>query len=286
MILKSAVIRFVPMQMRPIIHSLRAAFSGVHHVYQSLRLFGANASLVPPLDRMHDGPVGYDIFKENGDEFLRYYVQLCSLRPDEKILDVGSGIGRKTIPLTKYLNQQGRYEGIEIVKSGVDWCKDRITRRYPNFQFQLIDVFNTYYNPAGSIKASEYRFPFSEESFDLVVLASVFTHMLPHDISNYLQEVRRVLKNGGRCLISFFLLNLESLELLASGQSTLDLKQAGKAHYLVDPEVPEQTVGYDERFVLSLYSRCGLEIRQPVHYGSWCGRRQYLSYQDLIVAQR
>ena len=87
------------------------------------------------------------------------------------MLDVGSGIGRKTILLTDYLNHEGSYEGLDIVKTGIDWCTERITCKYPRFKFQLIDVLNQHYNPTGRYKASEYRFPFPDESFDSACFA-------------------------------------------------------------------------------------------------------------------
>ena len=120
------------------------------------------------------------------------------------MLAVGSGIGRKTFLLTDYLNHEGSYQGLDIVKTAIDWCTERITCKYPCFKFQLIDVFNQHYNPTGRYKASEYRFPFPDESFDFAVLCSVFTHMLAEDVEHYLCEVARVLKTGGRCPISFF----------------------------------------------------------------------------------
>src|ERR1019366_6571436 len=95
-------------------------------------------------------------FKHNGEEFLKIYRELCGLQPDEKMLDVGCGIGRKTVPLTQYLNKGAVYEGIDITKKGIDWCGQKITPRFPNFHFQLIDVYNKYYNPHGKYKASEY----------------------------------------------------------------------------------------------------------------------------------
>lgn len=127
---------------------------------------------------------------------------------------MGCGIGRKTIPLTKYLDKTGRYEGFDIIKTEVDLCKKRISTKYPNFHFQRVDIFNECYNPKGKYKASEFKFPFENEFFDFVVLGSIFTHMLPEDIENYLSEIARVLKKGGRFLITFFLLNKESLELI------------------------------------------------------------------------
>lgn len=249
-----------------------------------LARFGRQSSLVPPVQLMHDGPQSYKDFKQNGAEFLSHYVKLCGLQPDEHMLDVGSGIGRKTLPLVNYLSERGSYDGLELVKSGVDWCTEKYTSRYPNFRFQLIDVYNKLYNPEGKNRADEYRFPFPDEQFDFVVLNSVFTHMLARDVENYLGEVARVLKTGGRCFISFFLLNDESSSLIEQGRSTIELRhQRGSAHAVSD-ERPELAIGFDEEYVAGLYERFGLEIRRPIYSGSWCGRNEFVSYQDLIVA--
>jgi hypothetical protein len=52
----------------------------------------------------------------------------------------------------------------------------------------------------------------------------------------------------------------------------------------VSKDMPEMTVGYDESFVVELFDRYGLEIVRPIHYGSWSGRKDYLSFQNLLVA--
>lgn len=249
-----------------------------------LARFGRHATMVPPVALMHDGPQSYREFKQNGAEFLRYYVDLCGLRPDEKMLDVGSGIGRKTLPLVDYLNERGSYDGLELVKSGVDWCTEKYTHHYSNFRFHLIDVYNELYNPQGKYKATEYRFPFPSEQFDFVVLNSVFTHMVAEEVDHYLGEIVRVLKTGGRCLISFFLLNEESLALIARGKSTIDLRHELGPARVMSRERPELAIGFEEDYVTCVYEQLGLEIKRPIYYGSWCGRSEYLSYQDLIVA--
>src|SRR5260370_40357642 len=162
------------------------------------RVFGRDASMVPPTEMMFDGPVGYDLFKENGKEFLDYYINLGGLKPDERVMDLGSGIGRKTLPLVSYLSRSGSYEGVDIVAQGVKWCADHYTRRYPNFRFQLIDVYNQMYHPEGTQKAADYKFPFPADAFDFVVVNSVFTPMLEPEVKNYLSEIARMLKVGGR----------------------------------------------------------------------------------------
>jgi SAM-dependent methyltransferase len=233
---------------------------------------------------MFDGTASLAEFKANGEEFLHIYKNICGLEPDEQMLDVGSGIGRKTIPLTQYLSEGATYEGIDVKASGIEWCRRHITPRFPNFQFRQIDVSNRLYNPLGTGRPSDYRFPFADESFTFVVLGSVFTHMMPDDVEHYLSEVYRVLAPG-RCLISYFLLNEESRRLTDAGNSTLAFTDTGDGYATISREVPERAVAFEEDVVRSLYRNVGLEIVR-LDYGSWCGRENFLSYQDLILAAK
>jgi len=252
---------------------------------RKVRLFGTLAPLVPDVEAMFDGPPTLEEFKANGEEFLTIYREIAHLQPNERMLDVGCGIGRKTLPLTQYLNEHAAYQGIDITKAGVDWCRERITPKFPNFQFLHIDVYNKLYNPDGKSRPSEYRFPFVDKSFDFVMLGSVFTHMLPDDLENYLSNVRRVLTAKGRCLITYFLLNEESDRLITAGRSTLDLKHVFDEYRSVSLEKPELAVAFSETWIKGLYKKLGLRI-QRVDYGSWCGRVDYRSYQDLVLATR
>ena len=89
----------------------------------------------------------------------------------------------------------------------------------PNFDFTVVDIQNGAYNPTGKYKSSHFHFPYPDGSFDVVFLASLFTHMLPSDVKHYLHEIVRVLKPGGRSLITFFLLNEESSALIKEGKA-------------------------------------------------------------------
>lgn len=271
--------------------SAKQAIKGRFEAVYRSRLFGDLAPLVPAVDDMFEGPQGLGIvnglkvFKANGEEFLNIYKEVCSLRPDEKMLDVGCGIGRKTLPLTRYLSRRGTYDGIDITPKGIIWCDERITPRFPNFKFQQIDVYNQHYNPTGTHLPSAYKFPFEDNAFDFVMLGSVFTHMLPDDMLNYLGEVHRVLKKGGRCLITYFLLNEESLSLMGSKASTLNFKYSGDRYRTTSEPLPELAIALDEEWVRQRYKDVGLTITR-IDYGSWCARPTYLSYQDLVLAVR
>jgi ubiquinone/menaquinone biosynthesis C-methylase UbiE len=108
--------------------------------------------------------------------------------------------------------------------------------------------------------------------------------MLAADMQNYLREISRVLKPGGRCLITFFLLNEESRTLLDQGLGTLKFPYAGQDCMLASQDPPEAAVAFDENFIRQCYAARGLEILEPVRYGNWCGRKEALSYQDILLA--
>lgn len=126
--------------------------------------------------------VGKGDFEKIGREFRQHFIALAGLRPEHRVLDVGCGIGRMAIPLTEYLSPAGGYWGFDIVRKGIDWCSERITPKFPNFQFRHSDVYNQHYNPGGTVRACDYRFPFEDNFFDFVFLTSVFTHMVPADL--------------------------------------------------------------------------------------------------------
>lgn len=230
--------------------------------------------------------VGGGKFMETGNEFLAHFKLLIDLKPDHCVLDVGCGIGRMAVPLTTYLSAEGAYDGFDIVPHGIAWCRENVTRRYPNFRFQLADIRNREYNPNGTITPGEYRFPYADGSFDAVLVTSVFTHMLPHDVAHYLSETTRVLKPGGRCLTTWFLLNEASEGLIERGRSAMDFRHDVEGCRTTNPAVPEWAIAYREDRVRALFDRAGLGLEHPVRYGSWCGRTDYLSFQDICIARR
>ena len=227
--------------------------------------------------------VGDGSWRAVGREFLRHFKTLGHVEPDHHVLDVGSGIGRMAAPLTRYLSARGSYTGFDIVRSGVEWCQGNMTPRYPNFRFIHSDVINQHYNPSGTVRAAEYVFPFDDGSFDFVFLTSVFTHMLPPDLENYLSEIARVMKRGGRCLITFFLMNEESGAGILAGRSIRHFTSLSPFCYTTDPANPEAAIAFDEAYIRSIFSARELAIDDPIRYGSWSGRRSSLSFQDIVV---
>lgn len=246
------------------------------------RLKGRN-NMIPPSSMIF---IGGGDFEKTGQEFLNYFIQIANLQPNSRVLDVGCGIGRMAVPLTTYLSNQAEYWGFDIVQEGIQWCQEHITSKFSNFHFLHNDIYNKFYNQNGKFKTQDYRFPFDNDFFDFIFLTSVFTHMLPSDIKHYMGEISRVLKPEGKCLITFFILNEESKKLVSSDLSTLNFKYKMDDFLTINETVPEDAVAYEEEFVKKLFENHGLVITQPIHYGAWCGRQNFLTYQDLIIAEK
>lgn len=237
---------------------------------------------------LFDGSSTLEQFVQFGEGFCHHVViPHGQLTPSSTILDVGCGNGAVARPLTKFLSSAGRYEGIDVDATAIAWLQDRYQSR-PNFRFSHANVSNTLYNPGGRMSSGEYRFPFPDAMFDLVLLKSVFTHMRPPDVRTYLREIGRVLKRGGRAIITYFLLNDESRRLNEQGLGAVVLKCAlagDPLSLIAKDEMPEWAVGHDENRIRQYHAEAGLGTLD-VFLGNWCGRTSDLGLQDMIVTTK
>jgi SAM-dependent methyltransferase len=231
--------------------------------------FDGTAELVPPsrLRFLYYRTWRREAFARACD-VARQEILSHGLQPDHRLLDIGSGIGNLAIGLSGYL--RGTYDGIEINRDAVTWSMRAITSRHPQFRFHHADVRSIAYNPDGRLNASEYRFPFPDQTFDFVFLGSVFTHMLPAEIEHYADEIARMLRPDGLCVASYFLLTEVTTAGVDRGTSFMPFPvhhPSGVAR-LHDARKPEAAVAIQEAFVRQAYDRVGLRITD-VRRGSW-----------------
>lgn len=248
------------------------------------RILGRREDLCPPKGMIF---IGRGDFIETGKALLDMLKEYGGLQPGDRVLDVGSGIGRLAVPLTSFLQNKGSYEGFDVVKSGVAWCTKNISSEYPNFNFLHVNLKNDLYNlNANSIRASNFVFPYKDEDFNMVFLFSVFSHMMPQDLENYLDQIKRVLTNGGICLATFFIINPENLLSMATGNK-LNFQNNYGNYYLFNNSVKEANVAFTEEYLNSLFEKNNIGVKN-IYYGSWSNRKNtdYQGYQDLVVLEK
>jgi SAM-dependent methyltransferase len=237
----------------------------------------------PPYARQRD-------YVEAGQAFLEAAVD-HGLEPHHRVLDLGCGVGRFALALTDYLDDTGSYEGIDSSPRSVEICERWIGSRFERFRFRRAEVFNTHYSPDAPRRASDYRFPYDDAIFDFVFSNSLFTHLMPEDLENYLREIGRVLKPAGGTLNTFMLLNRVSQASIDAGRSQQALPHvlcSGRlrVHRL---DLPEAVTAHDEQFVRDSHLRANLRIVEPVRYGEWSGREPSapaFTVQDVMRAVR
>jgi ubiquinone/menaquinone biosynthesis C-methylase UbiE len=124
---------------------------------------------------------------------------------DTCFIDVGCGCGR----VARYLMNMPlqSYTGFDRHSGMIRWCQQEITPLATHFAFHCFEIKSVYSQndgEYGKIEADDFCFPFADHSFDAALLASVFTHMPLKESVHYLYELYRVVKPGGKILLSVF----------------------------------------------------------------------------------
>ena len=243
------------------------------------KVLGRRPPLVPPKGKIF---TGQGDFMGIGDKFLDDFINTCHLKPDQHVLDVGCGIGRMARPLAFYLNTNGKYEGFDIVPEGVQWCKKHYASHH-HFSFTHVQLDNDLYNLGSGLQANAFTFPYKDSSFDLVLLISVFTHMQADEVQQYLHEISRVMKPGGRCFATFFLMTRDAEE--RQHQLTKPFFPHGQGDvFLHDKRVKNANVAYSLTGVERMANEASLTIEQH-HQGWWSGlpASSCKDFQDILV---
>ena len=256
--------------------------------YDALKLFDflydTRSKDLPPMSLVRYGGYGTDI--KVARLFVSMLAEHCGLHEGDAFLDLGCGVGLISLPVMSVIGSTGRLCGLDIIPESVAWCNRSIRTRWPNSEFTHADVFNASYNPMGKIRASDYRLPYENAEFDVALLKSVFTHMRSAEVHNYLAEIARVLKPGGRALITFFVLNPETRRLIAEARSQFDFSHEFEGGMVVNPDIPEDAIAFEYSVISDWFRQCGFVVKE-ILWGSWRGGAldvgQTATSQDVIT---
>ena len=248
---------------------------------------GKRHKFVPPRGYIYTGsPASAENYLAQGQHQLKLLVKFAGLQPDHNVLDIGSGIGRTAIALTGYLDKNGTYEGFDVVKRGVEWCNSKISKENTNFNFKYVPLFNDLYNTA-TLKASEFKFPYQENSIDVAFSFSVFTHMQIVEIQHYFYEIKRVLKPGGICFSTFFLYDNDSEEFI-SVKKDFNFPMKKDGFRLMNENVKSGNIAIHRNKLFQMLSEAHFEEVKIVD-GFWKDEVRDIKkeeYQDIVIFKK
>jgi len=243
--------------------------------------------LLPPRQmRMHGG----GSFERVGIESRRRFIELGGLRPDDRVLDIGCGVGRIAIPLLEYLDDSASYDGFDVDPRMIAWAQKRISRRRQSFRFRHVDLETDMYNPGGSSSAETFRFPYEDASFSFAIATSVFTHLYPPETFNYIRETHRVLGPGGRFYSTWFLIREDDTARDTNAPGPTDRARQRvfvrrDGHWTTRPGDDRQQIGISLAEALQMMSDAGMEV-VAVHDGGWSGRPATMgARQDVMISR-
>ena len=156
---------------------------------------------LPPAGLRPGGNVLRDdsTYLEDACSSVRELQLLTDLNSDSRVLDVGCGPGRLLIGLRAELGGVAEYVGVDVSRAAIEWAESNL--QGPGARFAHVDVPNARYNAQGSASVG---LPLGNDSYDVVALFSVFSHMRLEDIVAHLKELDRVLADDGRIYLTAF----------------------------------------------------------------------------------
>jgi SAM-dependent methyltransferase len=241
-----------------------------------------NMQLVPPTELLINGDGDREGFVNDGPPFLwNALVPRAHLKPNNAVLDIGSGDGKYARVLAEYLSPEGKYRGFDVLPEVVKWCQESY-RTFPNFGFDLAEVHSDWYLPDCSVRPEEYCFIYGDDEFDVAFAVSLFTHLEPRAAQNYFNETFRVLKSGGRLLLTCFLLGPDTTHALDVQGRTFE--PSSDIHSLIDPDFPSRGVAYREEAMRQMLQHSGFIVSEMT-FGTWSKGKDLLgAFQDTIYA--
>jgi len=113
-------------------------------------------------------------------------LQLANIKNGERILEVavGTGVAFERIVAT---NRNGQNDGIDLSPEMLARAKNRLKKYHSNYSLKVADA---------------YSIPYTDATFDLILNSYMFDLLPEKDFSRVLLEFKRVLKPGGRMVIT------------------------------------------------------------------------------------
>jgi SAM-dependent methyltransferase len=271
--------------MKRLVHALapRRAVNFVWNAAADLRELPARLgdSRPRPWRVIHN--VGGGDFYATGQAFFALFRDAVDLAPDACVLDIGCGAGRLALPICRHLDARGRYVGFDIAPRALAFARAHV-RGECTIDLVHADLASQEYARRGA-EARRYRFPAADAGVDAALATSLFSHIQPDVAEHYLAESGRVLRRGGRIMLTAFLVGPGDHDRLAAAR--LALEPIHGPAFAADPRHPERAIGFDETAFQGWAEAAGLRLVGVIHRGDWRAPAPTgAEFQDRLVLEK
>ena len=125
----------------------------------------------------------------------------------------------------------------------------KISSKYETFQFIHSDIYNFAYWPAGKYDAESWLLNFNKNNFDIIIVRSLFTHMLPDELDMYIKHISKSLNNAGKVVATFFLLN-DTQKKMKNNSIHFIKQNKTSVHSIMNKLAPTAAVAYEQDYIL------------------------------------
>jgi SAM-dependent methyltransferase len=254
-----------------------------------------NLRLIPVLRNRQGGKRAYGEWCYVVGVFQTLLFHHLNKKTNNRILDVGCGTGILGIASKPFLGKGGGYLGIDVSKKAVEFCRSH----YPeaSFSFKHLDVVNPKYAPEQA--NDKKKWDVTDKSIDMVTALSVWTHLNEEDAIFYFREIDRVLKPGGRALVTFFLLDDHYYDGLKNRSDIVgEFHNTNQNRWVFDTlcsnsrhwfhpqwvEQPEDAIGIKPSGIDMMLERTNLKST-TIYIGNWKGIPG-IFFQDVLVFEK
>ena len=220
-------------------------------------------------------------------------IESLPLERHSAVLDFGCGIGRTSAALAEFLDAGGQLVGSDIVPGEIQFCREQFDSVFPNASFHCVRASNPHYdsriaeteNTVNTMDEDEF-FLMHNNSFDLTVAFSVFTHFSPVMSARYLSALGEVTKPSGHLFLTWFLDHPDNPAQFSGLPARLR-----EGETFSDPSGDLLFALFSPAHVARLAASAGLMIER-IPYGSWRGAGWRVvplkgqHFQDVVIFRR